>query len=193
MPRETRARSLFLAGMDQSVPLQLFDKYNLWKLQIMKIDSAVTNGNQIADQRPEGNLANFHQHKILDLNNKYESVWDDFVESMVLAGANIDIITVEHQRVQDDLQRVAIRLQPKKPQTQIAPNPQTSPVKLPPVTVPTFDSTQENWQGFWTLFESLVHTRVDLDSSIKFTYLKNAFKCQSLKLVQGFEITPDRN
>ena len=48
----------------------------------------------------------------------------------------------------------------------------TSSVKLPKLSVPTFDGNVVGWRSFWEQYTVSVHDRTDLSPSQKLTYLK---------------------
>ena len=61
--------------------------------------------------------------------------------------------------------------------------------KLPQIKLSEFNGEIDQWPQFWELFEALVDDRADLPVTVKFTYLKNALKGQSARLVSGFTVT----
>ena len=59
-------------------------------------------------------------------------------------------------------------------------------VKLPKLSVPTFDGNIVNWRSFWEQFTISVHDRANLSLSEKLTYLKHAVKDGAAKhVVEG--------
>ena len=55
------------------------------------------------------------------------------------------------------------------------------PVKLPKLDVPTFDGNILNWTTFWEQFDISIHSRSDLATAEKLSYLRNALKNGSAK------------
>ena len=63
-------------------------------------------------------------------------------------------------------------------------------VKLPKISVPTFDGNIMNWSSFWEQFEVSIHKKENLEDVEKLAYLRDALKDGSAKLViQGLSQT----
>ena len=68
-----------------------------------------------------------------------------------------------------------------------------SGVKLPKLSVPTFDGNILNWRSFWEQFTISVHDRTNLSPSEKLTYLKHAVRDGSAKhVVEGLSGSGDQ-
>ena len=66
----------------------------------------------------------------------------------------------------------------------------TTGVKLPKISVPTFDGNIMNWSSFWEQFEVSIHKKENLEDVEKLAYLRDALKDGSPKLViQGLSQT----
>ena len=61
-------------------------------------------------------------------------------------------------------------------------------VKLPMLSLPTFDGDSLKFQEFWDAFESTVHSS-DLSPVEKFKYLKSALSGDALRLAGGYRLT----
>ena len=67
-----------------------------------------------------------------------------------------------------------------------------SSVRLPKLSVPTFDGNVINWRSFWEQFTISVHDRTELSQSEKLAYLKHAVKDGSAKqVVEGLSGSGD--
>ena len=61
-------------------------------------------------------------------------------------------------------------------------------VKLPTLSLTTFDGDPKTWKGFWELFKCAVDDREDLTNIQKFTYLKGQMQEEALTLISGFSM-----
>ncbi len=65
-------------------------------------------------------------------------------------------------------------------------------VRLPKLSVPTFDGSIINWRTFWEQFAVSVHNRSKLSNAEKLTYLRHALKDGSAKhVVEGLSSSGD--
>lgn len=64
-------------------------------------------------------------------------------------------------------------------------------VKLPPITVPTFDANYTSWFQFRDAFRALVHDNTQLSDIERFIHLKNALNKDANKLLEQIEISAD--
>ncbi|XP_072400609.1 uncharacterized protein [Diabrotica undecimpunctata] len=62
-------------------------------------------------------------------------------------------------------------------------------IKLPPIPIPTFDGTVENWLEFKDSFESLIHNDKSITDIQKFHFLKRALQGDATKVVQKRQTT----
>ena len=51
-----------------------------------------------------------------------------------------------------------------------------SGVKLPKISVPTFDGKVLNWKSFWEQFDATIHCKTGLNNTEKLMYLQEALK-----------------
>ena len=65
----------------------------------------------------------------------------------------------------------------------------TRSVKLPSITLPTFDGNPMNWPAFWDLFRTSIHERTDISPAAKFNYLMSQLKSDAKNLLTGFNQT----
>ena len=61
-------------------------------------------------------------------------------------------------------------------------------VKLPTISLATFDGDPKRWTGFWELFKCAVDDRADLTDIQKFSYLKGQMQGEALTLIGGFSM-----
>lgn len=65
----------------------------------------------------------------------------------------------------------------------------SSCVKLPTISLPTFDGTVEMWLEFRDTYLSLIHNSITLDKIQKFHYLKSALSGSALEIIKSLQIT----
>ena len=51
-----------------------------------------------------------------------------------------------------------------------------SGVKLPQITIPTFDGKILTWKSFWGQFDATIYSKTGLNDTIKLMYLQDALK-----------------
>lgn len=61
-----------------------------------------------------------------------------------------------------------------------------SGLRLPKVEIPTFDGNFEQWPGWYTLYESLIHNNASLQPMSKYSYLRSLLKDAPLTMIQGY-------
>ncbi|XP_062531657.1 uncharacterized protein LOC134201239 isoform X1 [Bombyx mori] len=66
-----------------------------------------------------------------------------------------------------------------------------APVKLPTISMPTFDGAYEHWLEFRDTFTSLVHNCKDISSIQKFHYLKSCLKGNAELVIHSIEFSSD--
>ena len=65
-------------------------------------------------------------------------------------------------------------------------------VKLPKVSVPTFDGNFLNWKNFWEQFDATIHCKTGLNDTEKLMYLQDALKDGPARFViQGLTRTSE--
>ena len=72
--------------------------------------------------------------------------------------------------------------------TQPAPG---SNVKMPVVTLPTFNGERAQWERFWSLFNDMVGKREDIPFSYKLSYLHSSLLGEAKHLIDGFPSTEE--
>ncbi|XP_069363471.1 uncharacterized protein [Maniola hyperantus] len=70
-------------------------------------------------------------------------------------------------------------------------NIQLRSVKLPTITLPSFDGSYEHWLEFRDTFQSLVHDSDEITSIQKFHYLKSSLKGSAELVIDALEFTSD--
>ena len=114
----------------------------------------------------------------------------DLVEEDALEGEQA--ILDEHDDRVSRLVRVQ-QLVSTVTQAVVAPSVTTSGVRLPKISVPTFDGNVINWRSFWEQFTVSVHDRSNLSPAEKLTYLKHAVKDGPAKhVVEGLSGSGDQ-
>jgi len=137
------------------------------------------------------------QHLLQKLNSleaefrSYHLAVVDLVEEDALEGEQA--ILDEHD---DRVSCLVVRVQQlvsTVTQAAVAPSVTTSGVRLPKISVPTFDGNVVNWRSFWEQFTVSVHDRSNLSPAEKLTYLKHAVKDGPAKhVVEGLSGSGDQ-
>lgn len=94
------------------------------------------------------------------------------------------------QRLFDVSLKIKCVLQGKA--TAHASTPDKTGVKLPKITVPTFDGNVSNWCSFWEQFVVIVHDRATLSKTEKLAYLKRALDGTSKQVIEGLSSSGDQ-
>ncbi|XP_055585537.1 uncharacterized protein LOC129738382 [Uranotaenia lowii] len=74
-------------------------------------------------------------------------------------------------------------------QERIGPSASLARVKLPEISLPSFDGQIKLWITFRDSFDSLIHSNTQLTAMDKFTYLRSALTGEALQEVSSIEIT----
>ena len=61
-------------------------------------------------------------------------------------------------------------------------------VKLPKLTLPTFEGDPMVWTSFWDVFKYSVHDNLELSSVQKLSYLRGQLKGDAAQLIKGFKV-----
>jgi len=69
--------------------------------------------------------------------------------------------------------------------------PPNLPMKLPKLTLPTFDGNVLRWQEFWDVFNTAVHQQTAISDVTKFSYLKGSLKGSAASVIYGISVTND--
>ncbi|XP_063368166.1 uncharacterized protein LOC134656535 [Cydia amplana] len=64
-------------------------------------------------------------------------------------------------------------------------------VKLPTISLPTFDGSYEHWLGFRDTYTSLIHDSKDLGAIQKFHYLRAALTGTALQVIKSLEFSAE--
>lgn len=67
----------------------------------------------------------------------------------------------------------------------------TPNVKLPKISLPTFDGSYKNWPTFFDIFNSLIHTNSTLSDIDKFQYLLSSLSSETRNLLKGYQLTKE--
>lgn len=65
----------------------------------------------------------------------------------------------------------------------------TKSVKLPTISIPTFDGSYERWLEFRDTFQSLIHNSNQITSIQKFHYLKSSLKGSAALVIESLEFS----
>ena len=65
----------------------------------------------------------------------------------------------------------------------------TKSVALPTISLPTFNGSPLEWQGFWDIYNATIHQRQDIADASKFNYLISQLKGEAADLMRGFHLT----
>ena len=63
------------------------------------------------------------------------------------------------------------------------------PVKLPPISIPSFSGTYEEWPSFYNSFKSLIHDQTDISNVDKLHYLKTSLSGDAHQKLEIFSLT----
>lgn len=67
----------------------------------------------------------------------------------------------------------------------------SSLIKLPTISLPTFDGSYDNWLEFRDTFQSMIHSSEKLDNIQKFHYLRSALTGNALQVIKSIEFSAD--
>ncbi|XP_050555834.1 uncharacterized protein LOC126911643 [Spodoptera frugiperda] len=67
----------------------------------------------------------------------------------------------------------------------------TNSVKLPTITLPSFDGTIENWLEFRDTFTSLIHNATEITPIQKYHYLRSSLKGSALQVIKSLDFCSD--
>ena len=71
-----------------------------------------------------------------------------------------------------------------------APNPSVVPsFKLPNVKLPIFSGDPSEWDNFWSLYNTVVHSKSDLDNVLKFNFLLSSLQKEPLEIAKTLPVT----
>ena len=85
------------------------------------------------------------------------------------------------------LNKIADYLRSIESTTPTTSQPQSRQVKLPAISLLTFDGSPLQWPTFWDLFKSSIHDRTDISAPAKFHYLISQLRGDAKNLLTGFE------
>nr|XP_049704680.1 uncharacterized protein LOC126056266 [Helicoverpa armigera] len=69
--------------------------------------------------------------------------------------------------------------------------PQTSSIKLPTITLPSFDGSFEQWLEFRDTYISLIHNSKTIDNIQKFHYLRSALTGSARQIIKSLQFTAE--
>ena len=179
--------------MEGLVPLEYRDEFLLWKVSCDEVSAVTYRAKQAVEDKKGITSLELQQKSLGVTSTTYDSNWTSFSRNLIEAQIPIEIFLKEHVKAKTTLslaeEAVAEAIDEKRTSIPSVPSAPGLHFKLPPIKIPEFHGDVDQWEQFWGLFESLVDQRTDLPTNAKFTYLKNALKGQSAKIIAGFTIT----
>ena len=61
--------------------------------------------------------------------------------------------------------------------------------KLPQIELPTFSGEGRQWDNFWSLYNTIVHQRSDINNVVKFNFLLTALKGEPAEIAKTLPVT----
>ena len=61
-------------------------------------------------------------------------------------------------------------------------------MKLPKLSLPTFDGNVLHWQEFWDVFDAAVHQQTAISDVTKFGYLKGSLRGSAASAIYGISV-----
>jgi len=96
------------------------------------------------------------------------------------------------ERAEREASREAERAEQRLPKEPLSGGqPPNLPMKLPKLTLPTFDGNVLRWQEFWDVFNTAVHQQTAISDVTKFSYLKGSLKGSAASVIYGISVTND--
>jgi transposase InsO family protein len=164
-------------------------KFKVLRTSVAKSLTALTNICQSSDPLDLTELRT-HIDSLVDKNNRLESHNDAYESS----GVDKDDIAFEEQleRMEDYRDKVARALSVSKGLLTQANVPasvhMSSGLKLPKLTLPTFDGNVLNWHEFFESFNGAVHCKSISDVE-KFSYLRQHLRDEALNTISGLALS----
>jgi hypothetical protein len=103
----------------------------------------------------------------------------------------------DYHSVLSKLRTLEAQHKPQSQQTTIANsnsnevNQKSVPVKLPELTLPSFDGSYSDWTSFYDTFSALVDQNTQLSEIHKFHYLKSCLKGNAIKTIESLKVTAE--
>ena len=173
--------------------------YHLWKFSLDETKAVIENAKDACRTGKGQVVLSTNLENVKIASGKYEERWSLF--STKLTGSNVpsEPFVKEHATLSKEILDTLDLVSEALDHVSLSVNPRTPShchhtdfkLKLPEIKLPEFHGELENWSQFWDLFTSLVDKRLDLPVSVKFTYLRNALRGPSARLISGFSITAE--
>lgn len=109
----------------------------------------------------------------------------DKIETLAVQNAFIDLVDTAKANYFKLIQ--ASSPPEKKPEIVSIPI-RSVPQELPKIDLPIFSGNLEEWNGFYSLFDSMVHREESLSTIRKFHYLRSCLRGEALSLISGFAL-----
>ena len=199
-----------LANMPKSVelaiPSEAYPAYKIWHDVLEQIDTFVVRA-QNALTKKSAKLAQIVADQLKELDLEVNAQWRQFKCKLEDSDFDITSLKRSHLKAVDRCWEYTEKLidlvdvnsathQLNQPASNVTvsgngsnPTPTFTPrLEIPPLKIPEFHGSLEDWPAFWEGFKTLIHDNASLPDIIKFTYLRGALKGDALKIVQGFEV-----
>ena len=173
--------------------------YHLWKFRLDETKAVIENAKDACRTGKGQVVLSTNLENVKIASGKYEERWSLF--STKLTGTNVpsEPFVKEHATLSKEILDTLDLVSEALDHVSLTVNPRTPShchhtdfkLKLPEIKLPEFHGELKNWSQFWDLFTSLVDKRLDLPVSVKFTYLRNALRGPSARLISGFSITAE--
>ena len=185
--------------MDKAVPTKVFPQYRLWQFRREQLSEVTKTADSIVVSGSQGDATDNTLQKLISTRQKYEEQWDIFISEMITHSADYSTHKSVHDSVMVEADSAVIGLQPLAAKrlhgtgtsvnTSVNTSQSVARLKLPEIAIPQFSGEEEDWESFWAKFESLVHSRNDIQDTLKFVYLDNAIKGKAKKVISGYQVT----
>ena len=184
--------------MDKAVPTKVFPQYRLWLFRREQLSEVTKTADAIVVSQSQGDATDNTLQELISTLKKYKEQWDQFVQEMITHSADYSLHESVHDSVMVEADSAVIGLQPLAAKrlhgtgtsvnTSVNTSQPVARLKLPEIAIPQFSGEEEDWESFWAKFESLVHSRNDIQDTLKFVYLDNAIKGKAKKVIQGYQV-----
>ena len=116
----------------------------------------------------------------------------DVVAIMYLAAAGAKLTDQERLEIVDGMSKasnLSVQLVERMNKLQGSPSGGNA-MKLPEMKLPNFKGELLEWKAFWASFDALIHSRSNLESVVKFTYLNSYLSGEPKDLIKALAVTP---
>lgn len=151
------------------------DKASLTEEQILELQLRVTNAEQIFTEFQE------IQSQIEEIANETELLSQlevrDSIESQYFAIISLAKCIYTKREVSSTCSQKCTH------------NTNNLPIKLPTISLPSFDGSYENWLEYRDTFVSLIHNATEINTIQKYHYLRSSLKGSALQVIKSLEFS----